>query len=126
MGGGRSYVLVFEGKGYSCIALFTCNAYISMRAVNVTRLIRAYVKDHPLRNGESGDAFQSLGLKRTTFKLDFRTTSKPVQVLSLMDAHVVNNERGQVFAKQVLRRHWNLFSMITAAGKNRDRLMYTK
>ena len=64
-----------------------------MRAVNVTRLIRAYVKDHPLRNGASGDAFQSLGLKRTTFKLDFRTTSKPVQVLSLMDAHVVNNER---------------------------------
>ena len=31
------------------------------------------------------------GLKRTISKLDFRTTGKPAQVLSLMDAHVVNN-----------------------------------
>ena len=68
-----------------------------MRAVNVTRLIRAYVKDHPLRNGASGtDAFQSPGLKQTASKLDFRT-GKPAQVLSLMDAHVVNNERSYLF-----------------------------
>ena len=61
-----------------------------MRAVNVTRLVRSYVKDHPLRNGASGiDAFQLPGLKRTASKLDFRTTGKPAQV--------VNNERSYPF-----------------------------
>ena len=54
----------------------------------------------PLSSAFGTDAFQSPGMKRTASELDFRTTGKPAQVLSLMDAHVaqfVNNERSYTF-----------------------------
>ena len=54
----------------------------------------------PLSSAFGTDAFQSPGLKRTASELDFKTTGKPAQVLSLMDAHVaqfVNNERSYTF-----------------------------
>ncbi|KAM6502914.1 rho GTPase activating protein 22 [Amanita muscaria] len=54
----------------------------------------------PLSTAFGADTFQSPGLKRTASELDFKATGKPVQVLSLMDAHVaqfVNNERSYTF-----------------------------
>ena len=54
----------------------------------------------PLSSAFGTDSFQTPGLKRTASELDFKTTGKPAQVLSLMDAHVapfVNNERSYTF-----------------------------
>jgi hypothetical protein len=54
----------------------------------------------PLSSAFGTDAFQSHSLKRTASELDFKSTGKPTQVLSLMDAHVtqfVNNERSYTF-----------------------------
>jgi predicted ATP-grasp superfamily ATP-dependent carboligase len=48
--GGGSYALVFEGKDI-VVPLYLLAMLISMRAVNVARLVRAYVKDHPQNGG---------------------------------------------------------------------------